>query len=43
MAARADAIRAHEELFKIGEERGDLVTSPKPTGQLERFEAAEAA
>lgn len=43
IAARADAIRAHEDLYKVGEERGDLLTSPKPRSSLERFEAAEAA
>lgn len=43
IAARADAIRAHEDLYKVGEERGDLLTSPKPSASLERFEAAEAA
>lgn len=43
IAARADAIRAHEDLYKVGEERGGILLSPKPTASLERFEAAEAA
>ena len=43
VSARADAIRAHEELFKVGQERGDLVDQPKPGGAIERFEAAVAA
>lgn len=43
IAARADAIRAHEDLYKVSEERGDLLTSPKPSASLERFEESEAA
>jgi hypothetical protein len=36
--ARSDIIRTHAELFKIGEERGDLpgVPSDCPNGQIER-------
>jgi hypothetical protein len=43
IAARADAIRAHEELYKVGQERGDLVGAPKPEGSLERFAESMAA
>ena len=43
IAARGDAIRAHEDLYRIGEERNDVLTSPKPKSDLERFAAAEAA
>lgn len=43
IAARTDAIRAHEDLYKVGVERGDLVASPKPSSSVERFEAMEAA
>lgn len=43
VTARADAIRAHEDLYRIGEERADVLTSPKPKGDLESFEQAEAA
>lgn len=43
VSARADAIRAHEDLYKVGKERGDLVMEPKPEGSLERFEHAAAA
>jgi hypothetical protein len=43
IAARADAIRAHEDLYKVGEERGDFVGGPKPTGSLDRFAEAVAA
>lgn len=43
VAARGDAIRAHEDLFKVGQERGDLVSEPKPKASIERFEAAQAA
>lgn len=43
VAARADAIRAHEDLHKVGEERGDLVGGPKPKGSLERFAESQAA
>jgi hypothetical protein len=43
IAARADAIRAHEDLYKVGQERGDILSEPKPNGTLERFEQAEAA
>lgn len=43
IAARTDAIRAHEDLYKVGVERGDLVSSPKPSSALERFETAVAA
>lgn len=43
VAARTDAIRAHEDLYKVGEERCDFVTAPKPPSQIERFEAAVAA
>lgn len=43
VSARADAIRAHEDLYKVGEERGDVLTSPKPKASLERFEQSQAA
>lgn len=43
IAARADAIRAHEDLYKVGQERGDLVGAPKPNGSLERFRESMAA
>ena len=43
VAARTDAIRAHEDLYKVGVERGDFVTAPKPSSALERFETAVAA
>lgn len=43
VAARADVIRTHEDLFKVGQERGDLVGTPKPKGALERFDQAHAA
>ena len=43
VAARTDAIRAHEDLYKVGEERADFVTAPKPKSALERFETAVAA
>ncbi|MBC2669691.1 hypothetical protein ACFOON_12990 [Novosphingobium piscinae] len=43
IAARADTIRAHEDLYKVGEERGSVLTSPKPAAALERFEVATAA
>lgn len=43
IAARADAIRAHEELHKVAEERCDFPLDPKPQSALERFEVAEAA
>jgi glycine cleavage system regulatory protein len=43
VSARADAIRAHEDLYQVGKERGDLLTEPKPEGSLERFEEAAAA
>ena len=43
VTARADAIRAHEDLFKVGQERGDMLTEPKPRASLERFAEAEAA
>jgi hypothetical protein len=43
VSARTDAIRTHEELYKVGQERGDFVTEPKPVGALERFEEATAA
>jgi hypothetical protein len=43
ISARADAIRAHEDLYKVGEERGDILSAPKPDGALERFSEAAAA
>ena len=43
IAARSDAIRAHEDLFKVGEERGDIVSTPKPSAALDRFSEAAAA
>lgn len=43
VAARTDAIRAHEDLYKVGTERGDIQNGPKPTGSLDRFNAAVAA
>ena len=43
VAARTDTIRAHEDLYKVGVERCDFLTEPKPSSQLERFEAAIAA
>ena len=43
ITARAEAIRAHEDLYRIGEERADVLTSPKPKADLESFEQAEAA
>ena len=43
VAARSDAIRAHEDLYKVGRERGDLVGGPKPKGALERFSEVAAA
>jgi hypothetical protein len=43
VAARTDAIRAHEDLYKVGQERGDIQTGPKPSGALERFSKAAAA
>ncbi len=43
VTARADVIRTHEDLFKIGEERADLLTEPKPKAALERFEQSQAA
>ena len=43
VAARTDAIRAHEDLYKVGVERGDLVTAPKPNSAVERFETVVAA
>lgn len=43
IAARADTIRAHEDLFKVGEERCDVLVSPKPKSALERFAGAVAA
>jgi hypothetical protein len=43
IAARADAIRAHEDLYKVGEERGDLVGGAKPSRALERFAESAAA
>ena len=43
IAARADAIRAHEELYKVGEERADIVSTPKPSSDLDRFMEATAA
>ena len=43
VAARADTIRTHEDLYKVAEERGDLVDVPKPKSALDRFEQAIAA
>jgi hypothetical protein len=43
IAARADTIRAHEDLYKVGEERGDIVSTPKPRAALGRFSEAVAA
>lgn len=43
IAARTDAIRAHEDLYKVGVERGDFLTEPKPKSSVERFEAVAAA
>jgi len=43
VAARTDAIRAHEDLYKVGTERGDIQNGQKPTGSLDRFNAAVAA
>jgi hypothetical protein len=47
VGARGDAIRAHEELFRVARERGDIATDKPPAGSLERFiqedEAAQAA
>ena len=37
VSARADAIRAHEDLYKIAEERGDMLVEPKPKNSLDRF------
>jgi hypothetical protein len=44
VAARGDAIRAHEELYQVGCERGDIATDKPPAGSLDRFlmETAEA-
>ena len=42
MSARADAIRAHEDLYQLGRERGDLPMEKPPEGSLQRFEAATA-
>lgn len=43
IAARTDTIRAHEDLFKVAEEHGRILTMPKPKNAIERFEAATAA
>ncbi len=43
IAARTDAIRAHEDLYKVGVERGDLLITPKPPSSVERFETIVAA
>ena len=43
IAARADTIRAHEDLFKVGQERSDIMDGPKPRSALDRFEHANAA
>lgn len=43
IGARADAIRAHEDLCKVAEERCDALDAPKPRSALTRFEAAAAA
>ena len=39
VTARTAAIRAHEDLFKVGEENGSVLTGPKPPGGMNRFEA----
>lgn len=43
IGARTDAIRAHEDLFKVAEERCDVMVDPKPSSALERFAGAIAA
>lgn len=45
VAARGDVIRAHDELFRLGQERGDIIDGDKPEPEgLNRFlESAEAA
>lgn len=43
IGARADTIRAHEDLYKVAEERCDTLGGPKPKSALDRFETAEAA
>ena len=43
VSARSEAIRTHEDLYKVGEERGDLLTAPKPNSAVQRFEATAAA
>ena len=43
IAARGDAIRAHEDLYKVGQERGDIVSAPTPSKALERFGINAAA
>ena len=44
MAARGDLIRAHDDLFKLGQERGDIIDGDKPPAGLDRFlEISEAA
>lgn len=43
ISARADAIRTHEELSEVAEERADLLGVPKPPRLLKRFEVATAA
>ena len=37
IAARGDLIRAHEELYKLGQERGDIADGKPPSGELDRF------
>ncbi|HYD23471.1 MAG TPA: hypothetical protein VEB68_01650 [Croceibacterium sp.] len=45
LSARADVIRAHEELFRLGQERGDIADGdkPPPEGLVRFLETAEAA
>jgi hypothetical protein len=43
VAARGDVIRAHEDLYKVGQERGDIMPGPKPASAIERFEESSAS
>ena len=45
ISARGDIIRAHDDLFRLGQERGDIADGDKPEAEaLDRFlETAEAA
>ncbi len=39
ISARGDAIRAHENFYHVGVERGDLPEEKPPSGSLDRFMA----